>query len=71
MQTRKTHPVQGLLLCLLLLGGSLLSPAAPIISEILADNESVILEGVHLELDFVVSLMKRFRCIIPFAIYIR
>ena len=40
METRKTHLVQRLLFCLLLLAGSLPSSAAPIISEILADNES-------------------------------
>ena len=40
METPKTHLVQRLLFCLLLLAGSLPSSAAPIISEILADNES-------------------------------
>ena len=40
MEFPKPHSAKGLLFSLLLLAGSLLSPAAPIISEILADNES-------------------------------
>ncbi len=40
MEFPKTHSAKGLLFSLFLLAGSLPSPAAPIISEILADNES-------------------------------
>ena len=40
MEFSKTHSAKGLLFSLFLLAGSLPSPAAPIISEILADNES-------------------------------
>ena len=40
MECPQTHFAKGLLFSLCLLAGSLLSPAAPIISEILADNES-------------------------------
>ena len=43
----------------------------PVIDKIISRNESVVIEGVHLTVDFMKLVMKKHTCVIPFMVIIK